>query len=365
MLLSGKSGYRKEVIVICGITGWKCFGDARPEPDVVQDLLLGVEHRGHDATGVGWLEGPTLRVLKKAITATKFVRKAKFKELMESPPAVCIMHTRAKTQGHESNNKNNHPVFNKVGMGLIHNGMIRNYDHLSKGLDMDGQVDSEIILRLIEKKWWSDIKNLNDLLGTFAIAVINADKPDELILARSGSPLAVGLDSANKILYWSSEKSAIDMALASFKFGFIVKAPVHTYHLEDNLAFLVDAMGVATTVDVKASGTMGFDTTRSFSKPFPTTTIESGHSSAAKLLCEGCQHSVYKLYDYEEETDGEEGTNDVVSYTWRVCHSCRDALAGETYCTKCQKTTKQRSDNTCAECNTPSDRWLAQRMSET
>lgn len=233
---------------MCGIAGFKAFGAARPGWDEVERLLLGIESRGRDATGVAFLdEAGELRVVKAPVPATEFVRSKRWKALRTQPvPAILIMHTRAGTRGSEKNNKNNHPVFNKMGMALVHNGVISNYEEVSKDQVMDAEVDTEVILRQIESGWWDDVEKLNALSGSFACAVINKERPKELMLFRHTSPLVLAMDAERDVVVFASTKEAIGKMQKSWMRGFVThkRPPLHAYEVADDSAFLVDETGV-------------------------------------------------------------------------------------------------------------------------
>jgi len=233
---------------MCGIAGFKCFGTARPTKDEIIDLLTWMDHRGGDATGIAWLSDECrLKIIKANIDAWKFVESEPFKAI-QSIPNQMIMHTRKATQGTFNENENNHPIFTKTGLALVHNGMIYNDNVLfsEMGLKRDGEVDSEIILKLLERGWWDDIKYLNAVNGSMAIAMLNKNKPNELILARADEPIAVYIDTNRDILFFTSTEDSLISTFSSFHRGFRTNT-IHAYELEDNEAYLLNQNGIEDT----------------------------------------------------------------------------------------------------------------------
>lgn len=231
---------------MCGIAGFKSFGNERPTKEELEKLLIETMSRGKDATGVAWIENGGLQVFKKPVNASVFIQEKAWRGL-QIPPML-IMHCRAATQGKPENNVNNHPIFNKNGMALTHNGVINNEKALyaQKNIKPDGEVDSEVILRLVEKGWWNDMKNLNELSGGFACAMIWEKKPDELILFRHSNPLAVYMDKQRDILFWASTVEILRDVFCKYHRGFMTSR-ITAYELSDDTAILVDKNGVVAT----------------------------------------------------------------------------------------------------------------------
>ena len=148
---------------MCGIAGYIRTTGHLSSPTRLQQLarslLLGIETRGHDATGYGYVESGSDKavcVTKAPIKASEFLAidghllaKRKLKKM----PTNLLLHTRSATQGKPENNSNNHPVYSKAsGLCLIHNGWAINDEEVKKNfkLDTDAQVDTEVYLKLIE-----------------------------------------------------------------------------------------------------------------------------------------------------------------------------------------------------------------------
>lgn len=184
---------------MCGIVAY--LGDKQAYPILIKGLQR-LEYRGYDSAGIALLNGDI------AIHKTK----GKVSELQEyvrgknTDATVGIAHTRWATHG-EPNQINAHPHFShKQSLAIIHNGIIENYatlkeELINRGYEFESDTDTEVLVNLIE-----DIKNkedvsleeavriaLNQVVGAYAIVILSADKPDELIAARKGSPLVIGI----------------------------------------------------------------------------------------------------------------------------------------------------------------------------
>ncbi|MCL6218783.1 glutamine--fructose-6-phosphate transaminase (isomerizing) [Zunongwangia pacifica] len=186
---------------MCGIVGYIGHRDAY---DVVINGLKRLEYRGYDSAGIALYDGETLKVCK---TKGKVVDlEKKVQQSITSNGSIGIGHTRWATHG-QPNDTNSHPHLSNSGnLAIIHNGIIENYDALRKELKKRGytfqsDTDTEVLVNLIEDV----IKNegvklgkavqiaLNQTVGAYAIAVFDKRKPDEIVVARLGSPLAIGI----------------------------------------------------------------------------------------------------------------------------------------------------------------------------
>lgn len=210
---------------MCGITGWfirnpKTQQEMIKNPQVLEDfsdaLLLGIEPRGHDATGILSI-GPSDPLLQKGnIEASKFVV---WRDPLVANARMMLGHTRFATKGLPEIMDNNHPV-QYDSTYVIHNGHISNDDELfeefANELPRYAQVDTEIIPALFAKFGISKAHlALQKLDGTFAVAVADPVRsPDQLLLAKgNGSPL-VYIESQD-IFIWASTKTAIQDAWAA------------------------------------------------------------------------------------------------------------------------------------------------------
>ena len=184
---------------MCGIVAYVGEKNAC---DIIIKGLKRLEYRGYDSAGVALLNDD-LNVYKKQ---GKVAELESFIEGENVSGNVGIGHTRWATHG-EPNDTNAHPHISQNGrFALIHNGIIENYgtikeELITRGHSFTSETDSEVLIHLIE-----DIKENNDVtlgravrmameqvVGAYAIVVIDRKNPDQLIAARKGSPLVVGI----------------------------------------------------------------------------------------------------------------------------------------------------------------------------
>ena len=185
---------------MCGIMGYMCFGEKRPSKEHITEMFSLLETRGRDASGFAFIENEQLVVQKAPIKSSLYVKSEDWKKVIL--PKIMILHTRAATQGSNKNNNNNHPLYSKSGLALIHNGIIYNDKEIFGKNQRDGEVDSEAILAVLSSKGKGDkIKRVFDRLeGSFAFAVINKDEPEKLTLVKKDNPIDLYYDDRNDIL---------------------------------------------------------------------------------------------------------------------------------------------------------------------
>ncbi|HEU5121516.1 MAG TPA: glutamine--fructose-6-phosphate transaminase (isomerizing) [Candidatus Saccharimonadales bacterium] len=193
---------------MCGIVG---YIGKREAQDILLSGLRRLEYRGYDSAGIVTIDGqPTLlRALGKVSELSKKVA------AHETKDHVGIGHTRWATHG-EPSEQNAHP--HKAGdIYLVHNGIIENYKDLKKDLKSHtfaSETDSEVLAALINS-YYTDSTSLKDAVrqalgrvaGTYGIAVVSAREPDEIIVARKGSPLIIGVGDDETLI--ASDASAL------------------------------------------------------------------------------------------------------------------------------------------------------------
>lgn len=200
---------------MCGIVGY--IGDRQALPILIKGLKR-LEYRGYDSAGVALLNG-NMTVFKKA---------GKVKDLegvvdeSRAGATIGIGHTRWATHG-EPNDRNAHPHLSQSGqLAIIHNGIIENYASIKeelqkRGYEFKSDTDTEVLVNLIEevqKTEQTTLDNavriaLNQVVGAYAIAVLNINNPDQLIAARKGSPLVLGIGDEVKEFFVGSDASSI------------------------------------------------------------------------------------------------------------------------------------------------------------
>lgn len=198
---------------MCGIVGY--IGDKNCVPILVNGLKR-LEYRGYDSAGIAMIFDHNSKVVKNKGKVSLLEDKLESLHLSSN---LGIGHTRWATHG-VPNELNAHPHFNsEKNLYVIHNGIIENYQTLKKGLQKLGyefitQTDSEVLPHLIDsflKKGNSLFKSvqlsLNEVEGTYGIAVIYEKEPDKIIAARKGSPLVLGIGENENFV--ASDVSAI------------------------------------------------------------------------------------------------------------------------------------------------------------
>ena len=193
---------------MCGIVGY--IGNKKASDFLVTGLKR-LEYRGYDSAGIVTLNGkPTLlRAKGKIVELEKLVSKNPTND------KIGIGHTRWATHG-EPSEKNAHP--HRAGdIYLVHNGIIENYKELRSHLKNHkfvSDTDSEVLVALIESFYSPEtplvdavIDALKLVVGTYGIAVVSARNPDEIIVARSGSPLIIGVGKHETLV--ASDASAL------------------------------------------------------------------------------------------------------------------------------------------------------------
>ncbi len=186
---------------MCGIVGYLGYRDSLP---IILNGLKRLEYRGYDSAGIAIHNGVTLASCKSKGKISKLENLLKKRKNLSG--GIGIGHTRWATHG-EPNDINAHPQFsNSKKLCLVHNGIIENYSTIKQklikeGFSFNSETDSEVLVNLIEFiKNENDVKlgeavqiALNKVVGAYAIAVIDDNKPDEIIVAKLGSPLCIGI----------------------------------------------------------------------------------------------------------------------------------------------------------------------------
>jgi len=186
---------------MCGIVGYIGFREAYP---IVIKGLKRLEYRGYDSAGIMLYDGQDLKIAKTKGKVSDLEEKSK--SIASSHATIGMGHTRWATHG-IPNDINSHPhVSNSGNISIIHNGIIENYEPLKKellkrGYTFKSDTDTEVLVNLIEDvKKKENIKlgkavqiALNQVVGAYAICVFDKENPDEIIVARLGSPIAIGV----------------------------------------------------------------------------------------------------------------------------------------------------------------------------
>jgi len=199
---------------MCGIVAYVGPKNAQP---ILLEGLKRLEYRGYDSAGLALVDGGQINVLRSV------GRVSVLEEMLENCGGLNgtagIAHTRWATHGSPTE-LNAHPHRDDGGkVALVHNGIIENYATLRRYLEGKGhtftsETDTEVLAQLIGELYDSELTleqavqaALREVTGAYAIAVVCAEEPDTLVVARKGSPLLVGL--ANGAYVAASDASAI------------------------------------------------------------------------------------------------------------------------------------------------------------
>lgn len=186
---------------MCGIVGYIGHRDAYP---IIINGLQRLEYRGYDSAGIALYDGRQINLSKTKGKVAEL--KEKSEKNISLKGTLGIGHTRWATHG-VPNDVNSHPHYSNSGdLVIIHNGIIENYESIKqeltkRGYSFSSDTDTEVLVNLIEEvKKKEGVKlgkavqiALNQVVGAYAIAVFDKKKPNEIVVAKLGSPLAIGI----------------------------------------------------------------------------------------------------------------------------------------------------------------------------
>ncbi|MFN3907477.1 MAG: glutamine--fructose-6-phosphate transaminase (isomerizing) [Flavobacterium sp.] len=224
---------------MCGIVGY--IGHREAYPLVIKGLKR-LEYRGYDSAGVVLFDQSDLKISKTKGKVSDLEAKS---EEMDITGNIGLGHTRWATHG-VPNDVNSHPHLSNSGnLAIIHNGIIENYLPLKtelqkRGYQFHSDTDTEVMVNLIEEvKKNENVKlgkavqiALNQVVGAYAIAVFDKNKPNEIVVAKLGSPLAIGIgeeeffiasDASPFIEYTSNAIYLEDEEMAIIRLGKAIK----------------------------------------------------------------------------------------------------------------------------------------------
>ena len=235
---------------MCGIVGYIGYRDAYP---ILIKCLHRLEYRGYDSAGVALLAGDhKMNIYKSKGKVSNLEESAASKDISGH---IGIAHTRWATHG-EPSTLNAHPHVSQNGrLALVHNGIIENYSNLKtflegKGFTFKSSTDTEVLVQLIQfiqDEYGKDLEGavvsaLRRVTGAYAIAVVDKENPDKIVVARKSSPLVVGIGEDHKEFFLASDALPIveytkqmvylnDGEVALLKVG--QKMEIHTLDNED------------------------------------------------------------------------------------------------------------------------------------
>ncbi len=199
---------------MCGIVG---YVGPRPATRILVEGLARLEYRGYDSAGLAVAHRKALRITKAAGRVDD-LRTALGDD--DSPGRTGIAHTRWATHG-EPSERNAHPHTDADGrIAVVHNGILENADELRAKLVADGVVlrsdtDTEVLPHLVARALDDGSRSLEEAVrealrvveGTYGLVVLDARRPEELVVARNGSPIVLGL--ADGEMFVASDVAAL------------------------------------------------------------------------------------------------------------------------------------------------------------
>jgi glucosamine--fructose-6-phosphate aminotransferase (isomerizing) len=218
---------------MCGIVGY--VGSQQAAPLILEGLTR-LEHRGYDSVGVAVLGASGLRVAKQAGRVRDLELPKRF------AGRVGIGHTRWATHG-PANDTNAHPHVSADGaVAVVHNGIIDNAAALraalvDAGVELTSDTDTETLAHLVARSEAASLEGkvreaLAQVDGTYGVAVMHADFPDRIVVARNGSPLIIGV--GEKEMHVASDLAAL------------VRYTTTVAHLDDGEMATLTASGFTT-----------------------------------------------------------------------------------------------------------------------
>lgn len=250
---------------MCGITGY--IGPNPSAVSLVVDQLKRLEYRGYDSAGIAMVDNHCLKVVK---TAGKIADLEKLLRGHSLQGTVAIGHTRWATHGAPTN-QNAHPHTDCKGhFAVVHNGIIENFLTLREWLENRGhhfssETDTEVLAHLIEEFYQGDLRQalkqaLSQVIGSYALALISPLEPDRIWVARSQSPLVIGL--AEKEKYIASDIPAImahTRSVLVLEDGDIAMVTPERVQVETQEGLVVNRHPLQVTWDLASAEKGGFD----------------------------------------------------------------------------------------------------------
>ena len=226
---------------MCGIAGIiRSDLNFKVNEQTITDMLIDLERRGHDATGICWKnKANNYYVLKSPATASDFVDLPEYKKNIDEicKSTVILLHTRAASQGNPANNDNNHPLYNKEGI-IIHNGIIT----VPAALPSLGATDSEQIMLYVQKHGWKE--GLEKVDGWMAISYIDLASGD-IFLYRELAPMSYFKYHSGALVFASTYSTLYE--------GFGVR-PKKVDWLQPNIVYkVVDSRRLEPVTNIKRS----------------------------------------------------------------------------------------------------------------
>lgn len=199
---------------MCGIVGYVGAQQAAP---ILLEGLQKLEYRGYDSAGIAVLDGSTIELAKACGEIKNLL--AKTHDGSDLHGYIGLGHTRWATHGAPTE-ANAHPhVSNDGKFAIVQNGIIENFMELremlqAKGFRFHSETDTEVIVHLLDMYYTGDgnlkdtvMKTLGRLEGSYAIGILCADCPEQMLLARNGCPLIIGVGAGEN--FFASDVTAL------------------------------------------------------------------------------------------------------------------------------------------------------------
>ncbi len=239
---------------MCGIVGAVAKRNVVP---ILVNGLLRLEYRGYDSAGLVVVHDGKLDRVRSTGRVAELKQKS-----ADTHGELGIAHTRWATHGVPSE-RNAHPHISRNLIAVVHNGIIENYEELrtdltAHGYEFTSDTDTEVIAHLIHSHYAlgsllvATQMALSQLVGAYAIAVVAADNPHQLIAARKGSPLLLGVGEGEhfvasdmsallqvtKNVVYLEEGDVVEVNLSNYRIfdaqGRAVERPVHVSELDND-----------------------------------------------------------------------------------------------------------------------------------
>lgn len=310
---------------MCGIAGIKRYGQEPIGVAELEILLCSMEIRGNHASGIAIQNGADIVIHKMPLPAWNFIKdpatKAFLKDHLKEDTDTVLLHARYATVGNPHKNDNNHPMFDGK-VALVHNGGIRNADHLftETKLKRHAETDSDILRAIVAEHGFTAAasRQLARCTGSAAIAAVSSDYPGHLLLGRSGNPLVVG--HANDKLYFASTLNAIQRAVRPWEIhhGLYMRAPSRNFSynfLHDHTAYIMkpDDTAVHHEMNIAGSGFTGV-------------VYRSHDNFAEKMQVWQSTKSSHKVYTQCRECGTAQGKYSSTPWDKVQCVSCKTSF---------------------------------------
>lgn len=198
---------------MCGIAVFYRTSNKTLTQSDVNNLLINLQVRGTDATGIAWFDAQGVHTIKARAPATEFIKHDVFLKNIDSiiNAKWGMLHVRRATHGSPQNNNNNHPLVNNDGV-IVHNGVV----HPTVWLPGKGECDSEQIMLHIQKSGFSELSNIS---GTASFAYCDFNDMGTIYLYAHNNPMVLGMKNGIWVMCSTNHilKSALDIKGSNVK----------------------------------------------------------------------------------------------------------------------------------------------------